>query len=59
MKNKDRKLTSVKLDPKLYEDFKLQCLKDKFSFQKLATRAIYLYLTDQEFKQQIINQKDY
>lgn len=59
MRNKDKKLTSVRLDPKLYEDFKHQCLKDKFSFQKLASRAIYLYLTDNKFKEQIFNQKDY
>ena len=51
MRNKDRKLTSVRLDPDLYEDFKYECLKDKFSFQKLATRAIYLYLNDKEFKE--------
>jgi len=43
MRNKDKKLTSVRLDPKLYEEFKYQCLKDNFSFQKLASRAIYLY----------------
>ena len=53
MRNKDKKLTSVRLDPKLYEDFQMQCLRDKFSFQKLASRAIFLYLTDKEFKNQM------
>ena len=50
MRNKDKKLTSVRLDPDLYDEFKFQCLKDNFSFQKLASRAIYLYLNDKDFK---------
>ena len=50
MRNKDKKLTTVRLDPKLYDEFKFECLKDNFSFQKLASRAIYLYLNDKEFK---------
>jgi len=50
MRNKDKKLTSVRLDPELYDEFKFQCLKDNFSFQKLASRAIYLYLNDKDFK---------
>jgi len=58
MRNKDKKLTSVRLDPELYEEFKYECLKDKFSFQKLASRAIYLYLTDEKFKQILIKQHD-
>lgn len=56
MRNKDKKLTSVRLDPKLYEDFKFQCLKDNFSFQKLASRAIFLYLNDKEFKTKVQKQ---
>jgi|TARA_R110002153_G_scaffold92084_2_gene223883 hypothetical protein len=50
MRNKDKKLTTVRLDPTLYDEFKFQCLKDNFSFQKLASRAIYLYLNDKDFK---------
>ena len=56
MRNKDKKLTSVRLDPKLYEDFKFQCLKDNFSFQKLASRAIFLYLNDKDFKTKVQKQ---
>ena len=56
MRNKDKKLTSVRLDPKLYDEFKFQCLKDNFSFQKLASRAIYLYLNDKEFKNKLQKQ---
>ena len=56
MRNKDKKLTSVRLDPKLYDEFKFQCLKDNFSFQKLASRAIYLYLNDKDFKNKLQKQ---
>ena len=56
MRNKDKKLTSVRLDPELYDEFKFQCLKDNFSFQKLASRAIYLYLNDKDFKHKLQKQ---
>jgi hypothetical protein len=56
MRNKDKKLTSVRLDPDLYDEFKFQCLKDNFSFQKLASRAIYLYLNDKDFKNKLQKQ---
>ena len=56
MRNKDKKLTTVRLDPKLYDEFKFQCLKDNFTFQKLASRAIYLYLNDKDFKNKLQKQ---
>jgi len=56
MRNKDKKLTTVRLDPKLYDEFKFQCLKDNFSFQKLASRAIYLYLKDKDFRNKLQKQ---
>jgi len=49
-------LTSVKVRSKLFENFKIECVKRKFSFQKLADRAIFLYLTDEDFRKQINNQ---
>jgi hypothetical protein len=58
MKNKDRILTSVKLDPELFESFRMECIRRKFSFQKLADRAIHLYLTDENFQKQIHNHTD-
>ena len=33
-------LTSVKVQSDLFENFKIECVKRKFSFQKLADRAI-------------------
>tara|TARA_B100001093_G_C26742877_1_gene977492 strand:+ start:1121 stop:1309 length:189 start_codon:yes stop_codon:yes gene_type:complete len=53
---KDMTLTSVKIKSDLFENFKIECVKRKFSFQKLADRAIYLYLTDEDFRKQITNQ---
>ena len=56
MRNRDKKLTSVRLDPEVYQEFQRQCLKDNFSFQKLASRAIYLYLNDKDFRNKLHKQ---
>ena len=53
MKSSDKRLTTVRIDDELFQEFKFQCIKDKFSFQKLASRSIFLYLTDKKFKQNI------
>ena len=59
MANKEKMtLTSVKVQADLFENFKIECVKRKFSFQKLSDRAIYLYLTDEDFRRQITNQSD-
>ena len=49
-------LTSVKVQTDLFNDFKVECVRRKFSFQKLADRSIYLYLTDENFRKKITNQ---
>jgi len=56
MSKEKLQLTSVKVQPDLFEDFKMECIKTKFSLQKLTNRAIYLYLTSDDFKCQIHNQ---
>lgn len=53
---KEQTLTSVKIQSDLFQEFKVECVKRKFSFQKLAERAIYLYLTDEDFRKQVTNQ---
>jgi len=58
MSDKKQVLTSVKLDVDLFENFKIECIKRKFSFQKLSERAIHLYLTDEEFRKKIHNHSD-
>ena len=50
---KDMTLTSVKVKSDLFENFKIECVKRKFSFQKLADRAIHLYLTNDDFRKTI------
>ena len=55
---KNMTLTSVKVKSNLFENFKIECVKRKFSFQKLADRAIFLYLTDEDFRKQITNQSN-
>jgi hypothetical protein len=49
-------LTSVKVQSDLFENFKIECVRRKFSFQKLADRSLFLYLTDENFRKQITNQ---
>ena len=55
MNKSELQLTSVKVHRNLFEEFKIECVKTKFSFQKLSDRAIYLYLTNEEFRKQIHN----
>ena len=55
MASKDMTLTSVKIQSELFEDFKVECVRRKFSFQKLSDKAIHLYLTDEEFRKKINN----
>jgi hypothetical protein len=52
MENKDI-LTSVKVDKDLFETFKIECVKRKFSLNKLVNRTMDLYLTDEDFRKQI------
>ena len=58
MSKKDMTLTSVKIQGDLFDEFKISCVRHKFSFQKLADRAIHLYLTNETFRKQIHNHND-
>ena len=53
-----KKLTSVRVEQELFEDFKIECVRYKFSFQMLADRAIFFYLTDDKFREKIHNLND-
>ena len=55
MSEKKQKLTSVKVDEDLFDAFKIECVKRKFSLQKLAERAMHLYMTDEEFRRKVHN----
>jgi len=51
----NQKLTSVKIDEQLWDNFKIECIKRKFSFQKLSERAIDLFMKDDEFRRKVTN----
>ena len=51
----NKKLTSVKINPELWDAFKIECIKRKFSFQKLSERAIDLYMNDEDFRRKVTN----
>jgi len=53
---KDDILTTVRLQEALFEDFKQEAIKNKITNRNLIERAMYLYLTDPEFKKTINNQ---
>ena len=53
-----KKLTSVKVEKDLLEKFKVECVKRKFTFQKLADRSLFLYLTDEKYRRLLHNQID-
>jgi len=52
------KLTSVKIVDHLFDDFKVSSIRYKFNLQKLANRAVHLYLTDEEFRKKLHNHTD-
>jgi hypothetical protein len=52
---KNEKLTSVKVDETLFEEFKVLCVRTKFSLQKLVDRSMDLYLTDEEYRRNMHN----
>lgn len=55
MTEKKQHLTSVKVDSEVFNDFKIQCIKYKFSLQKLSDRCIFLFVNDEEFRKKILD----
>jgi hypothetical protein len=57
MVNKTKRvITSVKIPQTLYEDFKVTAVKTKLGLQDIVERAMYMYLTDTEFRHSIHQQ---
>jgi hypothetical protein len=50
MEKNKLQLTSVKVHEHLFDEFKVACVRTKFSLQKLTDRAIHLYLTNDDFR---------
>jgi hypothetical protein len=55
MATNKQQLTSVKVDGGLFDEFKVLCVRTKFSLQKLTDRCMHLYVTDEEFRKSIHN----
>jgi hypothetical protein len=47
---KERVLTSVKVDKVKFEDFKIECYRQKYTMTELVDAALEMYLTDDRFK---------
>lgn len=52
-KNDSRHSTNVKIDATTFEAFKVKAAQTNLNFQKLADRAMWLYLNDDEFADKI------
>jgi hypothetical protein len=53
-----KKKTSVEVEEELFIRFREECIRTRFTFQKLADRAMFLFLNDNDFKEKIITQKN-
>ena len=51
----EEQLTSLKVEKDLFNTFKVECVKRKFSLNKLVNRAMDLYLNSEEFRKQVTN----
>ena len=45
-----KSLTTLKLEPQMFDDFKVLCVRTKFNLSKLVDRAMHLYINDEEFR---------
>lgn len=46
-------LTSVKVVPKIYKEFKILCMDTGLTLQKFLNRSLYLYNSDKKFQEQV------
>jgi hypothetical protein len=53
-----QQLTSVKVDGDLFDEFKVLCVRTKFSLQKLTDRCMHKYVTDENFRKILHNHLD-
>jgi hypothetical protein len=57
-KKKQTVLTSVKVDQDRFNDFKVECVRDKFTLTNLVNKCMDLYLNDESFRNAILNYKE-
>lgn len=46
-------LTSVKVVPKIYKEFKIKCMDTGLTLQKFLNRSLYLYNSDKGFQERV------
>lgn len=47
-------LTSVKVEETRFNDFKVECVRDKFTLTALVNKCMDLYLQDVDFRRAIL-----
>ena len=57
MAKENEKLTSVKVDVDIFEKFKIECIKRKYSIHNLVNTAMKLYIEDDDFRRKLTNFK--
>jgi hypothetical protein len=55
MPKQNEKLTSVGIPPHLHKAFKIDCIENKFTLQKLVERSMFLFLTNKDIKKLLLN----
>jgi len=58
MEKKKAVLTSVKVQEDRFNDFKVECIRDKFSLTKLVNKCMDLYLNDEKFRDYILKHQE-
>ena len=53
-RNKEEKLTSVKVIDELYKKFREKSIREDFSLQKLVNRSLDLFVYDKEFAKKVM-----
>lgn len=51
----EKSFTSVKVDKDVYEKFKKLSVQRRFHLQELVNRSLYLFTTDESFREKIYN----
>jgi len=52
---KETIVTTIKMDVDIYDQFRSDNIKNRFTLQDLVNKALYLYVKDSEFKNKIFN----
>jgi hypothetical protein len=51
-------LTSVKVEEGSFAQFKVECVRDKFTLHNLVNKCMRLYLSDEDFRKAIIKYEE-